>query len=785
MIRYDLDRMGWYDFEAAIEVLLKTKLGMGVESWGSPRGDWGRDAYFKGTLLYPTNAPVTGQFVFQCKFVQGANAAGAKPSEALMNAVRAECTRLKRRAKGISHYALITNVSLSPELRAKVSRAFSKALPAAQIHLHGASDVCDWFDATPTVARAFPQIFGLRRLHELLRSWSRPDLIKRSKLLLDHAEEEAATFVPTRAYREALDTVRKRSLVVLEGPPEMGKTTIGRLLALAVIASDGMEALECRRPRDLFDVHDDERSQVFVVDDCFGRSSYDPALGLEWEREIGCALRLLDSRHWLILTSRAHLLTFAMAELDLERRATERFAASRVLVDASSLSEIEKAQLLYRHAKVAKLPVSRTEELRTFAQAIIRDDKFTPERIRLLIARTADDPRPLEDLAKECLRSPTDSMRKSFRALRAEHRWLLFAMIEQSGWRSIDSLREAYERLCPDDVRRPFDELITQLDNAFIKKRSTGLSIDPIHPTIIDMVAEELATDVQSRRRYLERCQGDGLTVALMVHGGGRGTAVAPLLAGDSEWALLERRALEDLRSGRAHALELLRLMTRQQEQPVLRSRAAETAVRIGRAAVDELNAGDLWTTDSVLMFARAMRGACVPLIDGVWKRQLAAVQAQLARPRPLYDSYSRLRELSQLAELVTYSGWATVKDRECLYFGICLALAWIHEREDWSEELEDWGSWEDDEWDSAEHDFESLEEIVRDLRDCLSRSGPSAPKLLERIAETMPRAEMMRTVCQTLRWEAESKREDVEAAPAALKPSERVVDIESVFNDL
>src|SRR5262249_33051953 len=157
--------------------------------------------------------------------------------------------------------------------------------------------------------------------------------------------------------------VRTRNLVMLEGPPEMGKTTIGRMLALAAVASDKMEAIECPRPRDLFDAHDDERAQVFVIDDCFGRSSYDPTLGTEWERELGSVLRLLDSKHWLVLTSRAHLLSFAVEALDFDRRAAARLSQCRVLVDAESLSEIEKAQIIYRHGKHAHLSSGRNSEL--------------------------------------------------------------------------------------------------------------------------------------------------------------------------------------------------------------------------------------------------------------------------------------------------------------------------------------------------------------------------------------------------------------------------------------
>lgn len=78
MLRYDIDRLGWFEFEQLTQTLLKIRLGCGVEAWGG-QGDWGRDAYFDGALCYPTLRKTRATFLFQCKFVEAANAAGAKP----------------------------------------------------------------------------------------------------------------------------------------------------------------------------------------------------------------------------------------------------------------------------------------------------------------------------------------------------------------------------------------------------------------------------------------------------------------------------------------------------------------------------------------------------------------------------------------------------------------------------------------------------------------------------------------------------------------------------------
>lgn len=79
MIRYDLNKLGWFQFEKLTQASLKIDLGLAVEAWGEST-DLGRDAYTQGALQFPDKAKLCdGPFVFQAKFVAGANAAGASP----------------------------------------------------------------------------------------------------------------------------------------------------------------------------------------------------------------------------------------------------------------------------------------------------------------------------------------------------------------------------------------------------------------------------------------------------------------------------------------------------------------------------------------------------------------------------------------------------------------------------------------------------------------------------------------------------------------------------------
>lgn len=122
--------------EELVQSLLKARLGLGVEAWGGSR-DWGRDAYFKGVLHWPSNEQHEGIFVFQCKFVVSANAPGSNP---LLSSLRSERDKVqvylesdKRWAEPPTCYTLFTNATLSPELRNEAESLLKSVLPECGI----------------------------------------------------------------------------------------------------------------------------------------------------------------------------------------------------------------------------------------------------------------------------------------------------------------------------------------------------------------------------------------------------------------------------------------------------------------------------------------------------------------------------------------------------------------------------------------------------------------------------------------------------------------------------
>jgi hypothetical protein len=323
MIRYKLDDLGWYQFEWLVQALLKDHLGIGVESWGG-HGDYGRDAWCPDPLHFPAKQSRTqGPFLFQVKFIENANAAGAKPLPRLIAAIKTEMSkfapsglRSKQDKGGCKQYVLVSNSLISPKGRDAIQVEVENVLPGTAVHFLCGSDICDLLDGSPAVKRAFPQLLSLQDLDDLLSSIVNREIVERTSAAVTHARDVVPVFVPTGAYTQAWDVLKKHHFVVSEGPPEAGKSAIAWMIAMAQVSNE-WEAVVCDTPDDFFRAFRPDGSQIFIADDAFGRTEYDPARGAKWEAQLHRVFSRLGSSHWLAWTSRRHILERARKRMSV------------------------------------------------------------------------------------------------------------------------------------------------------------------------------------------------------------------------------------------------------------------------------------------------------------------------------------------------------------------------------------------------------------------------------------------------------------------------------------
>jgi tRNA uridine 5-carbamoylmethylation protein Kti12 len=285
--------------------------------------------------------------------------------------------------------------------------------------------------------------------------------------------------VPTEAYIKAWKTLQEHNFVVLEGPPEMGKTAIAWMIAITLL-SQGWQAIACDNPEDFFANYDEVKSQVFVADDAFGRTEYDPTRGKRWENQLHRVLHKTNKNHFLIWTSRKHILERAMQSMDLQTRTRTFPHPANVLVDASRLSIKEKALILYRHARSANFEDDIRLLVKSNAKSIVMHQFFTPERIRRFIKDVA--PELLSEMRNgkldiisqeisKAIKTPTERMTKSFRALTKSHKVLLFSLLEAGNRPKssvVKSLYETHGAFLKEQMS--FEDALDELFESFVKE---------------------------------------------------------------------------------------------------------------------------------------------------------------------------------------------------------------------------------------------------------------------------------------------------------------------------
>jgi hypothetical protein len=562
-LKYRIGGIGWYNFERLVQTLLKVVIGPGVTSFGGSR-DGGRDAAYTGAAPYPSEHDQwDGEWVFQAKYadLETHGAHGARRQ--VVNAFGNECEAILARGaqKGFpDNYLLLTDVPLTARNRAELERLAKAAGFAGNFRAIDGREVCEFLDLFPQIRRSYPQLLGLADLDRIVNR----QVYQRSEAYIQEWQPRLATFVRTKPYEDALSTLAQHRFVVLDGPPEAGKSTIAAALAL-LYAAVGFEVVHLRNPQDVFKTLDSDNDQFFVADDALGSIALDPTLTDDWSRELPGVVRKLDKGHLLVWTARTYILEHALAGSKLGEVLDDFPGVHEVLVEVGRLSTLEKAEIVYNHCKAAPLSHESRALVRERARRIVHHPSFTPERIRQLVAHVLPHdgeqgaPRrrkvTWEDV-NAFLASPQSRWVRAYDGLTESEKTLLFTMVDFGVGAPIAEVRQAYEHRRAGSAGRflAFEECVRRLDHSFLRRTRSYLGneyLDFQHPSLRDMLLSQLTEDAAARRRYIELASPVGLSSLLQGMAAAEDTGkraehtVCP--SGDAEVSALISR-LEQLR---------------------------------------------------------------------------------------------------------------------------------------------------------------------------------------------------------------------------------------------
>jgi hypothetical protein len=366
----DLTSLGWKAFQDLCAAIASEVLNRPVQVF-LPSMDGGRDGAFIGTWDGAPDDPAEKSTI-QCKFT------GKVDANLTLAQLQSELAKVPRLVKrGLAHdYIIMTNAGVSGDADASICEAF-KAAGAKQCRVLGRNWIIAQLCERARLRMMVPRVYGIGDLTQILdeRAYTQ------ARYVLSAMGDDLRCFVPTAAYRQAVEALTVHGFVLLLGDPASGKSTIAAILALGALDEGSSGAIRITSP-DQVERWNPNEKQFLWVDDAFGPNQYDANKVDGWNAQLLLLRAAIKQGARIVFTSRNYVWESARRQLRMSH--FPLFGLSQIVVNVQGLTDAERAQILYNHIKFGGQPISVRKQLKSFLPTVAASPFFLPETARRL-----------------------------------------------------------------------------------------------------------------------------------------------------------------------------------------------------------------------------------------------------------------------------------------------------------------------------------------------------------------------------------------------------------------
>lgn len=487
MSTYDFKQLSFLDFEKLSRDLLQERDGFQLEGFKSGP-DQGADFRYART--------VADNVIVQCKHYVGSGI------DSLWGALRKE--RPKARKLKPSRYILTTSVDLPKAEKDKIAAYFGSMLSPHDIL--GQSELNNLLGQHPEVETRHFKLW-LSSTAVLQRVLHNAEA-GRSAFEVRRVHRNIPRYVHGQAYPDALRVLQQRQLVILSGPPGVGKTTHAELLLYNHLNEDWSAVVIGQSFEDAEKLFLPDGKQIFYFDDFLGVTFLGdgrPALGPHQDRALlGFIERVRETPDKrLILTTRAHILAQA-------KRASEKLGKSHLIddglvIDVKDYDRSQKAEIVYNHLHFGAMPRAYVDQVLAdrFYLEVIDHPKFMPRLIEWItrpsiVEKFVSSPDGYCAWIRAFLDDPSEIWKDAYDLeINEAARSLLLALFTLSGSAALGRLSEAFVTLHEGRakrygfVTRPDDlqQALRALDGSFLAAGAgSGQSVKFFDPSLGDLM---------------------------------------------------------------------------------------------------------------------------------------------------------------------------------------------------------------------------------------------------------------------------------------------------------